>query len=171
MGFRFRKSFKIMPGVRINVSKTGFSTSVGGKGASYNIDFRGKKKRDPNQPSPPITKGCLLFFGIPAALVLAFFVWILARGGDGPRYRHPATISGNGIRVRDTPSAESYSTIIGSVSTGDTVEVHSISDEWCRISPLESKPSFKGGSTGYILRKYLNIPDSTLQVEKAGKLY
>lgn len=41
MGFRFRKSMKIMPGVRVNVSKTGFSTSLGGKGFTANVSKRG----------------------------------------------------------------------------------------------------------------------------------
>ena len=40
MGFRFRKSFKVMPGVRINLSKTGVGASVGFKG------FRMTKRAD-----------------------------------------------------------------------------------------------------------------------------
>ncbi|HZT46697.1 MAG TPA: DUF4236 domain-containing protein, partial [Hyphomicrobiaceae bacterium] len=32
MGFRFRKTFSVLPGVKINLSKSGVSTSVGGKG-------------------------------------------------------------------------------------------------------------------------------------------
>lgn len=41
MGFRFRKSFKVMPGVRVNMSSKGFSTTIGGRGASVNISKRG----------------------------------------------------------------------------------------------------------------------------------
>lgn len=41
MAFRFRKSFKIAHGVRINLSKSGFSTTIGGKGASVNIGGNG----------------------------------------------------------------------------------------------------------------------------------
>ena len=37
MGFRFRKSIKIFPGIRINLSKSGISTSVGVPGATVNI--------------------------------------------------------------------------------------------------------------------------------------
>lgn len=38
MGFNFRKSFKIAPGVRLNVTKNGISSvSVGSKGAKVNI--------------------------------------------------------------------------------------------------------------------------------------
>ncbi len=41
MGFRFRKSFKLMPGVRVNLSSKGLSTTVGVRGASVNISKRG----------------------------------------------------------------------------------------------------------------------------------
>ena len=34
---RFRKSFKLFPGVRINLSGSGLSTSIGPKGATVNI--------------------------------------------------------------------------------------------------------------------------------------
>ena len=39
--FRFRKTFSILPGVRINLSKTGASTSLGGHGATVNIGKNG----------------------------------------------------------------------------------------------------------------------------------
>lgn len=41
MGIRFRKSIKIMPGVRINLSKSGISTTIGPRGASINIGKNG----------------------------------------------------------------------------------------------------------------------------------
>jgi hypothetical protein len=40
--FRFRKTFSVLPGVKINLSKTGVSTSLGGKGATLNVGH-GKK--------------------------------------------------------------------------------------------------------------------------------
>lgn len=43
MGFRFKKSFKIARGVKLNISKKGLSSiSLGGKGASLNL---GRKSR------------------------------------------------------------------------------------------------------------------------------
>lgn len=36
MGFRFRKSFKIAPGIKVNVSKKGASLSAGAKGFRIN---------------------------------------------------------------------------------------------------------------------------------------
>ncbi|WP_224815623.1 DUF4236 domain-containing protein [Hasllibacter sp. MH4015] len=43
MGFGFRKSFKIAPGVRINTGKRGASVSLGGKGLTTNISNRGTR--------------------------------------------------------------------------------------------------------------------------------
>ena len=40
--FRFRRSIGVLPGVKVNLSKTGVSTSVGGKGATLNVGH-GKK--------------------------------------------------------------------------------------------------------------------------------
>ncbi len=37
MGFRFRKRVKIIPGLWFNLSKSGVSTSIGGKGLTVNI--------------------------------------------------------------------------------------------------------------------------------------
>jgi hypothetical protein len=41
MGFRFRRSVKILPGVRLNFSKSGVSTSFGGRGYTVNVGKRG----------------------------------------------------------------------------------------------------------------------------------
>jgi hypothetical protein len=38
---RFRKSIKIAPGLKINISKSGVSTTIGGKGLSTNIGKNG----------------------------------------------------------------------------------------------------------------------------------
>lgn len=43
MAIRFRKSIKLAPGVRLNISKSGVSTSVGGKGATANFSKRGTR--------------------------------------------------------------------------------------------------------------------------------
>jgi len=41
MAFRFRRSIKVIPGVRLNFSKSGMSTSIGGKGGTVNLSARG----------------------------------------------------------------------------------------------------------------------------------
>lgn len=43
MGFRFRKTIKVLPGVKLNLSKSGISTTLGKRGAALNIGKRGVK--------------------------------------------------------------------------------------------------------------------------------
>ena len=43
MGFRFRKSIKLLPGIRLNLSKSGVSASIGKPGATVNISERGTR--------------------------------------------------------------------------------------------------------------------------------
>ncbi|WP_223254375.1 DUF4236 domain-containing protein [Bacillus sp. HNG] len=44
MGLSFRKSFKIAPGVRVNVSKRGVGASFGVKGLRYSVNSRGQRR-------------------------------------------------------------------------------------------------------------------------------
>jgi len=41
MGFRFRRSVKVLPGVKLNFGKTGVSASVGRRGANVTVGKRG----------------------------------------------------------------------------------------------------------------------------------
>jgi tetratricopeptide (TPR) repeat protein len=43
MGFRMRKSIKLAPGVRLNVSKTGIGASVGGMGVRQSVHSSGRR--------------------------------------------------------------------------------------------------------------------------------
>ncbi len=43
MGFRFRKSFNLGSGVRVNLSKSGLGMSVGRKGARYSVGPSGRR--------------------------------------------------------------------------------------------------------------------------------
>ena len=43
MGLRFQRRIKIFPGVYINLSKSGISASVGGKGATINMGSTGRR--------------------------------------------------------------------------------------------------------------------------------
>jgi len=51
MGLRFQKRIKIFPGVYINLSKSGVSASVGGKGATVNVGADGRRMRPMRQDS------------------------------------------------------------------------------------------------------------------------
>jgi hypothetical protein len=50
MGFGFRKSFKIAPGVRLNVSSRGVGASVGAKGLRYSVNSRGQRRSTVSLP-------------------------------------------------------------------------------------------------------------------------
>jgi tetratricopeptide (TPR) repeat protein len=43
MGFRMRKSIRVAPGVRLNVSKRGVGASVGGRGGRYSVHSSGRR--------------------------------------------------------------------------------------------------------------------------------
>jgi hypothetical protein len=43
MGFGFRKSFWVAPGVRVNVSKRGAGISLGGKGFTHSVRPSGRR--------------------------------------------------------------------------------------------------------------------------------
>jgi hypothetical protein len=43
MTWRFRRSIKVAPGVRLNISKSGISTSLGVPGATVNFGRRGAR--------------------------------------------------------------------------------------------------------------------------------
>jgi hypothetical protein len=62
MGWRFQKRIRILPGVSINLSKSGVSTSLGPRGCKTNISKRGVKQT----------------LGIPGT-GLSFFKWLVRR--------------------------------------------------------------------------------------------
>ena len=43
MGFRFRKSIKIAPGIKLNFNKKSTGITIGGKGAHYTVNSKGKR--------------------------------------------------------------------------------------------------------------------------------
>lgn len=55
MGFRFRKSMKIAPGVHLNFNKGSTSVTFGGKGAKYTVSSSGKKTASVGLPGTGIS--------------------------------------------------------------------------------------------------------------------
>jgi hypothetical protein len=55
MGFRFRKSFKIAPGMRMNLSKSGIGISVGSKYGRVSIHSSGRRTISSNLPGTGIS--------------------------------------------------------------------------------------------------------------------
>ena len=101
MGFRFRRRIRVLPGLYVNISKSGVSTSIGGHGATLNLSKRGTRTtiglpgsglswRSPTAPwqGPPThlqandaddaghwIRGIVLAFLIVAALVVVILVF------------------------------------------------------------------------------------------------
>lgn len=44
MGWSFRKSFRVLPGIRLNLSKSGPRLSIGVPGARASVDINGKTR-------------------------------------------------------------------------------------------------------------------------------
>lgn len=82
-GLRWRKSISILPGVKVNLSKSGVSTSVGGHGGTINV---GTRSQTVNVGIPgtglsyrmPLS-GSLIFIAI-AAIVILGIAWLVAPG-------------------------------------------------------------------------------------------
>lgn len=55
MGFRFRKSLKIAPGVRLNLGKKSAGLSFGGKGLRYSVNSSGRKTTTVGVPGSGIS--------------------------------------------------------------------------------------------------------------------
>lgn len=90
MGFRFRKSFKLAPGVRVNLSRKGAGVSLGGKGLTHSIGPGGrrttvsapgtglsyavqhKRGRGKSRPQGSALSGLLWLI-----VIVAFLVWLL----------------------------------------------------------------------------------------------
>ena len=82
MGFRFRKIISVLPGVRINLSKSRVSTSLGGKGATVNVGADGKRYVNVGVPGTgmsyrtPLTGAVVLI--VLAAVVLLGLAYLIA---------------------------------------------------------------------------------------------
>lgn len=105
MGLNFRKSFKVAPGVRLNVGKKGISSvSVGGKGARVSVgkkgtrttvsapgtglsysSFKPHKTKDQKQAqqnnfmgSTNSSKPDWVVMGIVGFIILVIFIWVIS---------------------------------------------------------------------------------------------
>jgi Protein of unknown function (DUF4236) len=84
MGFRFQKRITILPGVHLNLSKTGVSVSLGGHGATINAGTQGQRTVTLGIPGTglsykmPLSAGVGLI--IVALVVVLGLVWLIAPG-------------------------------------------------------------------------------------------
>jgi hypothetical protein len=96
MGFRFRRSIRLLPGVRLNFSRSGVSTSLGVRGASVTVGRRGVRANVGlpgtgisystrlDEPSTPGARGDHPLPAATTASQIAAAIGILAIFGAGP---------------------------------------------------------------------------------------
>jgi Protein of unknown function (DUF4236) len=82
MGFRFRKIISVLPGVKINLSKSGASTSIGGRGATVNVGTSGKRTVTLGIPGTGLSYQAPLngvaVLGVIALALIAGLAWLIA---------------------------------------------------------------------------------------------
>lgn len=78
MGVRFQKRIRIFPGVYINLSKSGVSASLGGKGATVNVNATGKRTVNVGLPGTGLSYRVPLSNTILAALIVVVAIAAVA---------------------------------------------------------------------------------------------
>ena len=82
-GFRFRKSIGVLPGVKVNLSKSRVSTSLGGRGATVNVGADGRRMVTVGIPGTgmsyraPLTGTVVVL--LLAAVVVVGLAWVIQR--------------------------------------------------------------------------------------------
>ncbi|EHK9078625.1 DUF4236 domain-containing protein [Vibrio parahaemolyticus] len=163
MGFKFRKRIKIAPGLHVNISKSGVSTSIGKPGATVNIGKKGVKATvgvpgsglsysqnltnsvDTNEAKLKSRKrGSIL--GKILLIIITFL--LLANFFDSPSESANSfsIVETKSLRVRAEPTINSN--IVNQLVLGDKVEVIQTSGDWVFI---ECK-----GVKGWVAAEYLS---------------
>ena len=89
MGFRFRRTIRIAPGIRVNLSRSGLSTSVGVRGAQVTVGHgrvretaglpgSGLSYTEVRSTSSPWRLGRVLFWFLAILFLLPFAIGALA---------------------------------------------------------------------------------------------
>jgi len=168
MGFRFQKRIRILPGVRINLSKSGVSTSLGPRGADMNI---GKDGITTNAgiPGTGISyrqklggqkldgKGKSGLLGI-LAVVAGLGVWAFQHAGKIEKFFAPTAPQAAGIAPQ--PASLPQATAHAAVNTAapGLRYVHRAG------SVIRDKPK----TSGHVLKKELKDVPVTLVSESDG---
>ncbi len=158
MGFRFRRSVQLFPGLRLNLSKSGVSTSIGRRGATLNLGPRGPRytvglpgsglsysQRLAAAPRPrPVGGGRPSSSGLLVALVLGSAVLVvvilIARNAPAPapareslsRAVGAGEVTASALRCRADPSTAGP--VVVTLKRGARVSILAQSEGWSRVS-------------------------------------
>ena len=95
-------------------------------------------------------------------------------GGKGPKFKNPVVVTANNTPIYE--AMDSTSRIMVKADRGDTLEFDGVSPAEsgrlvCRVMPDARYSRFPGSlKAGYIERRFVVVPDSTLAKDKAGTL-
>ncbi|MGP7733598.1 DUF4236 domain-containing protein [Oceanimonas smirnovii] len=163
MGFKFRKRIKIAPGLHVNVSKSGVSTSLGKPGATINIGKKGVKSTVgipgsglsysqnltngvvPNEVASNSRKSGFILVKI-LLTIITFLLVINFFSSPSESANSFSSVGTKSLRVRAEPTVDSK--IVNQLVAGDKVEVIKSSGSWVFI---EGK-----GSKGWVAAEYLS---------------
>lgn len=176
MGFRFRRSVKILPGIRLNFSKSGVSTTLGPRGAtvsvgkrgpranvgipgtgiSYSTALGGRKHQKGTQqpgatPTSPASSGCGL------AAVIGVVVFAIATCSkdttppSDPLAAAPAVlktgyVSARSLNCRAVP--DTSATVVTGLSRGSTLSITEESGTWSKVE--------NGGQTCWVSSQFVS---------------
>lgn len=98
MGFRFKKSVSVAPGVKLNINKKSAGVSVGTKGAHYTVNSKGKRTASVGVPGTGVsyskTKGVKSKSGASSLgcgmLIVLFVLFAFIMAGIQYLIKHPA---------------------------------------------------------------------------------
>lgn len=189
MGFRFRRSIKIAPGVRLNLSKSGVSTSIGKPGATVNLSKRGTKttiglpgtglsystptvppggspRPSGTNPNNTAVGGCAAL-GLLGLLIVGVTTCSIKSGPaassiTSPQVSTPAYVSARSLNCR--ASADVSAAIVQGLHHGEAVTVVDTSAGWSKID-LPSVSCWV--STAFLTD---TLPDNGKSHAEAGKM-
>ncbi|MGD8113133.1 DUF4236 domain-containing protein [Vibrio sp. TRT 17S01] len=167
MGFKFRKRIKIAPGLHVNLSKSGVSTSIGKPGATVNIGKKGVKatvgipgsglsysqslseSNSFNENNSQTENGGFLF-GKVLAVIVIFFLAVHFFGSPSEPAVSVSTVEAKSLRVR--VEATLNSKVINQLVAGDEVVVLKTNGSWTLVEG--------DGVKGWVASEYLSSPKS-----------
>ncbi|MGR5208316.1 DUF4236 domain-containing protein [Vibrio sp. PNB23_22_7] len=167
MGFKFRKRIKIAPGLHVNVSKSGVSTSIGKPGATVNIGKKGVKATvgipgsglsysqnlsgsDSFKVSnSQVGKGSSSLGKVLAVIVILSLA-VNFFNSSSESIVTLSTVEAKSLRVRAEPTLNSK--VINQLVAGDEVVVLKTNGGWVLVEG--------NGAKGWVASEYLSSPKS-----------
>lgn len=123
MGIRFRKSITIFPGVKLNISKSGLSLSVGKKGAHVTAGTSGRKSVNVGIPGTGLSYNKTISGGSKKkSLGIVFTAIVLVGAVIMGIMKYKDTITGFFAKKADKPAVETTVDTDADTAVSDTTD-------------------------------------------------